>query len=101
MLRFSVRQSPLPGRYGVWDSHATDWYADVAPEAYEHLYRSTLQHLEPALGTCDLPGSVKELTAADRESHDATEVFANNVGVGCQRERQAARESRVDLDKRD
>jgi hypothetical protein len=28
MFRFSVRQSPLPGRYGVWDSHANDWHSD-------------------------------------------------------------------------
>lgn len=26
MFRFSVRQAPLPGRYGVWDAHANDWY---------------------------------------------------------------------------
>jgi hypothetical protein len=28
VFRFSVRQSPLPGRYGVWDSNANDWYSD-------------------------------------------------------------------------
>ena len=39
MFRFSVRQSPLPGRYGVWDSHAIDWYSDWTlsePEANRH-----------------------------------------------------------------
>jgi hypothetical protein len=36
MFRFSVRQSPLPGRYGVWDSRKSDWYSDwtlTEPEA--------------------------------------------------------------------
>ena len=37
MFRFSVRASPpLPGRYGVWDSRANDWYSDLdmsEPEA--------------------------------------------------------------------
>ena len=36
MFRFSVRQAPLPGRYGVWDAHANDWYGDwtlTEPEA--------------------------------------------------------------------
>ena len=36
MFRFSVRQAPLPGRYGVWDANANDWYSDwtlTEPEA--------------------------------------------------------------------
>jgi hypothetical protein len=36
MFRFSVRQAPLFGRYGVLDSHANDWYSDwilTEPEA--------------------------------------------------------------------
>jgi hypothetical protein len=36
VFRFSVRQAPLPGRYGVWDAHANHWYGDwtlTEPEA--------------------------------------------------------------------
>jgi hypothetical protein len=36
VFRFSVRRAPLPGRYGVWDAHANDWYSDwslTEPEA--------------------------------------------------------------------
>ena len=41
MFRFSVRQAPLPGRYGVWDAHANDWYGDwtlTEPEANRQVH---------------------------------------------------------------
>jgi hypothetical protein len=41
VFRFSVRRSPLPGRYGVWDGHANDWYGDWAltePEANRRVH---------------------------------------------------------------
>ena len=70
----------LAGGHGTTPG-ATDWYCEVAPDAYDHLYKATLHHhLElasevrgtlpssPSADPGGLPGSVHELTAVDREA---------------------------------
>jgi hypothetical protein len=65
----------LAGGHGV-GSRAGDWFAEVAPDAYEALYDATIDHLTPApsevlvpdvgVGEVKLPASVFALSAADR-----------------------------------
>ena len=52
----------LAGGHGQ-GGRSGDWFAEVAPDAYESLYKLTLDHLDPPSG---LPGSVLELTVGDR-----------------------------------
>jgi hypothetical protein len=61
----------LAGGHGT-ATGATDWYSEVAPEAYDQLYKATLHHLDhlhhaiqpPRTGA--LPGSVQDLTPTER-----------------------------------
>jgi hypothetical protein len=47
VFRSSVRQAALPGRYGVWDGHANDWYGDwtlTEPEANRQVHDLDVQY---------------------------------------------------------
>jgi hypothetical protein len=49
---------------GGFGGRGTDWYAEVAIDAYEVLYRSVRRHAREA----DLPDSVLDLRSGDRQS---------------------------------
>ncbi|HEY8525821.1 MAG TPA: hypothetical protein VIL48_12690 [Acidimicrobiales bacterium] len=53
----------LAGGHG---GRSADWFAEVAPDAYQSLYRAVLAHLAAEGEPVDLPASVFDLRPADR-----------------------------------